>query len=318
MPHLHLSLQAGEPWTLLNDGKAVEPGSNDVIEIFVSIPATAAANPPAALLEKQFADILSFQQVSAGTVVELSDARFSEEAAGTGLWQPYFALEAGHAGLFMLEPYDSGRIPVIMVHGINGSPRNFKELIASLDKTRYQVWVFNYPSGFPLPVLGNALFQLTEVLERRHEFTELHLLAHSMGGLVSREYLDKCVERAGCAYLRSYTSIATSYDSMPSASMGVEYAPAVIPVWRDLAPDSEFLTKLYRHNLPASVPFNLLFAYQRDGLGGESSDGVVALRSQLRQEAQAEATVIYGFDATHVGVLSDTLLLKKVNELLAD
>ena len=98
------------------------------------------------------------------------------------------------------------------------------------------------------------LGRVIEILERRHKFTELHLLAHSMGGLVSREYLDKCVERAGCAYLRSYTSIATSYGGMPSASMGVEYAPAVIPVWRDLAPDSEFLAKLYRYSLPASVP----------------------------------------------------------------
>ena len=53
------------------------------------------------------------------------------------------------------------------------------------------------------------------------------------------------------------------------------------------------------------------------GFHGDSGDGVVAIASQLRPEAQEEARSLRGFDATHVGILEDAAAISRVNEILS-
>ena len=56
----------------------------------------------------------------------LSDPRFDRDNGRMGLWEPFdFLLEVG-AGVYMLEPYDPSRTPVVFVHGMGGSPREFE------------------------------------------------------------------------------------------------------------------------------------------------------------------------------------------------
>jgi hypothetical protein len=86
----------------------------------------------------------------------------------------------------------------------------------------------------------------------------------------------------------------------------------VVPSWYDLAPGSPYLTKIYTQSLPAGTEYQLLFAF--DGHGG--SDGVVPLTSQLRDEAQAEATLIAGYRATHTGILRSASATAQVNRAL--
>ena len=52
--------------------------------------------------------------------------------------------------------------------------------------------------------------------------------------------------------------------------------------------------------------------------GGDSSDGVVALASQLRPEAQEEARSLRGFDATHTGILASPAAAARLGEILAE
>jgi hypothetical protein len=51
------------------------------------------------------------------------------------------------ARIQVLEPYDTSRIPVLFIHGIGGTPRDFRAVIDALDRTRFQAWVFSYPPG---------------------------------------------------------------------------------------------------------------------------------------------------------------------------
>jgi pimeloyl-ACP methyl ester carboxylesterase len=156
-----------------------------------------------------------------------------------------------------------------------------------------------------------------ELLQHRYSFDRAHVIAHSMGGLVAREYLNNCAQQNRCDYLQSYTSIASPYAGMASASMGVEYAPSAIPAWIDLSPGSPFLLNLFAEDIPADVRFNLVFAFHNEGIvGAESSDGTVALLSQLRPEAQAQADRLLGIDQTHVGVLDDPAFLNELEGLL--
>ena len=80
------------------------------------------------------------------------------------------------------------------------------------------------------------------------------------------------------------------------------------PAWIDIAPGSEFLGSIYETPLPNTVEYHLLFAY--DDKGG--SDGTVPIPRQLRQEAQAEAAVVRGYSATHVGVLKSKAVAAQV------
>ena len=77
-------------------------------------------------------------KVSIDEVTSLDDPRFSPENVEIGLWEPHrFFLEIG-GGIFFLEPYDPNRMPVLFVHGANGSPRDWSYILEHLDKKRIQ------------------------------------------------------------------------------------------------------------------------------------------------------------------------------------
>ena len=57
-------------------------------------------------------------------------------------------------GIYMLEPYEPGKIPVLMVHGLWSSPITWMEMFNDLrsdpDLRRdYQFWFYLYPTGQP-------------------------------------------------------------------------------------------------------------------------------------------------------------------------
>lgn len=255
--------------------------------------------------------------VQLGTPAHLSDPRFDEDIAETGLWQPWRFMKEGYAGVYFLDEYDPGKIPVLFVHGINGSPRNFAMLAGSLDRKRFQPWVFYYPSGIELAAMGDALFGLLSELHHRHGFNDLHIVAHSMGGLVSRGYIKTCARTDTCRYLRSFVSISSPFGGHEAARSGVVYAPAVIPVWRSMVPGSGFLRTLLTEPPPAGVAHHLLFGYRNNAMvGSASSDGTISLTSQLRPEAQSQATSIRGFNEDHMSILDAAEVLRYVNHLL--
>jgi pimeloyl-ACP methyl ester carboxylesterase len=313
-----LRFQRDEAYGWYNDGElfSVSDGEN-ASEINIQISSGSHQPPPAFLIDMSLDDVILFGQVTVGVTASFDDERFSPEAAKQGMWEPHKSVHEGYAGLFLLEPYDTNRIPVLLVHGMNGTPRSFQSIVEMLDQSRYQVWFLNYPSGFGLRIIGGFLYQAMELLQHRYSFDRAHVIAHSMGGLVSREYLNNCAQQNRCDYLQSYTSIASPYAGMASASMGVEYAPSAIPAWIDLSPGSPFLLNLFAEDIPADVRFNLVFAFHNEGIvGAESSDGTVALLSQLRPEAQAQADRLLGIDQTHVGVLDDPAFLNELEGLL--
>jgi hypothetical protein len=103
---------------------------------------------------------------------------------------------------------------------------------------------------------------------------------------------------------------------------GVEEAPAVVRSWEDLATGSAFLDRLFhegpaRRRLPAHVAYGLFFTYRwRSGQRTESGDCVIPLASQLRPEAQEEATTIRGFDEDHTSVLRSRAVAAALNAFL--
>ncbi len=127
----------------------------------------------------------------------LDSPRFRERDIETeGLLNP--AETQKDRGLFMLEPYDPNRIPVLMVHGLWSSPRTWMDMFNDLRsfpeiRERYQFWFYIYPSGQPFWIsaaqLRGDLVAMRDVVDPGHRhrpMDEMVLVGHSMGGLVSR------------------------------------------------------------------------------------------------------------------------------------
>ena len=101
-------------------------------------------------------------------------------------------------GLYMVQPYEPGKIPVLMVHGLWSSPMTWMEMFNDLRsqpeiRDRYQFWFYLYPTGQPFWLsaaqLRRDLAKVREVLDPQHQepaLDQMVLIGHSMGGLVSR------------------------------------------------------------------------------------------------------------------------------------
>ncbi len=101
-------------------------------------------------------------------------------------------------GLYMLQPYERGKIPVVMIHGLWSSPMTWVEMfneLRSLPEIRrhFQFWFFWYPTAqpfwIPAATLREELAEVRHVLDPYHQdwtLDQMVLVGHSMGGLVAR------------------------------------------------------------------------------------------------------------------------------------
>lgn len=102
------------------------------------------------------------------------------------------------AGLHLLHPYERGKIPVVMIHGLASSPKAWGKVVNELRgdpalRSRYQFWMFMYPSGNPFNLsaaeLRKQLAEVRGVVDpgmTDPAFDRMVLIGHSMGGLLAR------------------------------------------------------------------------------------------------------------------------------------
>jgi pimeloyl-ACP methyl ester carboxylesterase len=249
-----------------------------------------------------------------GALADLDAPQFSAESGKRGYWAPmeYFRTFGGN--VYFIEPYDPARTPILFVHGATGSAQDFRYFIEHLDRTRYQAWIYQYPSGAPLEAMAHLLYWKLLNLQLRYGFTRLDVVAHSMGGLVARRFLlDHAAE---FPQLDQFVSISSPWGGQRSAALGVLHSPAVIPSWRDLQPGGPYLDSLFARPLPSGINYTLLFGHiSGEGLLREPSDGTILVSSQLRAEAQADASLVMGFDESHAGILSSAKVVSEVQRV---
>lgn len=101
-------------------------------------------------------------------------------------------------GIYMFEPYQPGKIPVVMVHGLISSPLTwtwmFNDLRADPElRKKFQFWFYLYPTGAPYIQTAADLRQMLVRLcmevdphGKDPALDHMVLVGHSMGGLVSK------------------------------------------------------------------------------------------------------------------------------------
>ena len=152
----------------------------------------------------------------------------------TGLFDSGFKRLGVESGLYMIRPYEPGKIPVVFVHGLFSSPRAWVQTINELRNSpeiaaRYQFWVFLYPTGLPIPAsalrLRESLARARETLDPGHGDASLDrmvVIGHSMGGVLSK----MMAQRTGSALWDAAITVPQERVPGPARTPEVDRRPA--------------------------------------------------------------------------------------------
>ena len=115
-------------------------------------------------------------------------------------------------GLYMLQPYETGKIPVVFVHGLMSSPMTWLQMLNNLMgdeeiREHYQFWFFMYPTGNPILYSAANLRDSLNTIHKVYDpdggvpaMSQMVLVGHSMGGILSRLMVQKSSDTIWLAF----------------------------------------------------------------------------------------------------------------------
>jgi pimeloyl-ACP methyl ester carboxylesterase len=101
-------------------------------------------------------------------------------------------------GIEMRRSYERGKVPVVLIHGLWGTPQLWHRMVEGLEadpavRERYQFWAFRYASGDPIPYSAHLLRQSLRQARRRLDpagtdaaFDRMVVVGHSLGGILAK------------------------------------------------------------------------------------------------------------------------------------
>src|ERR1700730_16302958 len=116
--------------------------------------------------------------------------------------------------IYLLDPYDPKKIPILMVHGLQSTPVAFATLVNAVRsdpeiREKYQIWQFFYASG--TPVLANGAELRDSLAETGHTLDpqdrdaatkRIVVVGHSMGGVISHTLVSSSQSRVWASVFR--------------------------------------------------------------------------------------------------------------------
>lgn len=154
---------------------------------------------------------------------------------------------------------------VLLLHGFFQT-RNVWEVME--DRLRYDGFgVFSFDLGGLFGALNtrrpaDLAASIAEKLERicaRTGLQRFHIVGHSKGGLIAREYVQR---HGGAARVKSLITLGTPHHGTPTAAIGVGLMGAGLlsrsPF--DLLPDSAFVRRVRGDHFPAHIPLTSIYS----------------------------------------------------------
>lgn len=246
--------------------------------------------------------------------VDLDDPRFSIETGDQGLWEPARFMRSHGIGAFFLQPFRPEATPVLFVNGASGTPRNFAWIIDNLDTEQYQPVVFFCPSGLSLEESARILDKVMALVCAEKGINPVAVVAHSMGGLTARRYVQLADERG--YEIAALITVSTPWNGHLMAKLVAEYAPEPVPSWIDIQPDCLFIRKLLA--VPAAAPH--LPPYGVDATKSfflpDRNDGTVSVESMIDQRAFKGATAVIALPKDHIAILKSEMAMDAIESHL--
>jgi pimeloyl-ACP methyl ester carboxylesterase len=257
------------------------------------------------------------------------------------------AVRAGSVELRFAAPYQAGKVPVVFVHGMLGSPGNWSALIDRLAadpsvRERYQFLTFGYDSLQSIPESGRELFDALAEARRRADpdgrdsaFDRIVLVGHSQGGLVIKAAAAEAPGRRAALpggpplpRIGRVIFVATPHRGSPVDRGAVRSAGSwlarnvVAPPGGRRSPatsvdeltwDNPLLADLERSRAARGIPFHSIIATLGDPSAEGATDGLVPVASARLAGARSEAVV-----RTHHICFQDPEVLREVRRILVE
>lgn len=246
------------------------------------------------------------QRTYNGQIVKIYNEMFSPENSATGWWNPTAFMKAFGAHIYFMEAYDPRKIPVLFVHGAEGSPHNWINFLIRLDRNRYQPWFFYYPSGIRLSLAARLLYDEMTELQGKYGFRKMCIAAHSMGGLMTRSLLTQYEFGKQNNIKILFATFATPWSGFEAADASQLLPYKTIPSWMDMRSQSIFIKRTMSADLPPNVRYYLFYG----------KDDTVSRGKALDERASSGACEIARFDCDHNTILTDRKAFLKFKEVL--
>jgi len=246
----------------------------------------------------------------------LEDKIFQRENASEGLWNPSSFIKQVGSGIFMLEPFDENKKAILFIHGMKGTPTDFTHIINSLDRSKYLPMVYYYPTGLNLNYSVSGLKRALDKLHNQYKIKELHIIAHSMGGLVAKALINNYKK----IKVNKLITISTPWNGHKFAELGKESIKYFVPSFGNMIPQSSFIKNNISLPLPEHLKHYLIFGYKGNSslILESSNDGTIELSSQLYEDVEKNAYKVYGFNETHISILKSKSLFEYLQVVLKE
>jgi len=94
-------------------------------------------------------------------------------------------------GIYLVQPYDPDKIPIVFVHGLMAIPQMWLPVMAAIEKDpelrgKFQFFAFDYPTGDPVAYMALELRRaLNRLYEVYPETRDMIVINHSLGGTIT-------------------------------------------------------------------------------------------------------------------------------------
>lgn len=143
-------------------------------------------------------------------------------------------------------------VPILLLHGLFHNRACWLWLKLQLRRRgQTAVYTLNLPPWKDVEALTERVAKKVDAIRLAQGVDRVHLIGHSMGGMIARNYLQL---RGGAPKVASCTLLA-------APNGGSKLAPfALSPLGRVLIPGSEFLQRLAQAPLPEGLPLRVFYS----------------------------------------------------------